>query len=344
MQVPSTTGQVRKVHLRNDLPYYAVARHKLHALTDTIDGFHMAISLRYRLQVLAHPLQHDLLLEYDISDWVPPPADGDNLRHITHHAAGLHAIPNESYPQHTEWVPDATQDGDVEPNPGSDNNTPPHGMVRTLAENYERNTSGQHPENDCPGDVEETPPDTHKTNPHPPLEDNTAQELPQTEEPNTPCDHHTEGFNHSPPPPQEDTQAYTFHEDDNNPLEKLPIHTPTEYQLIEEWVKLNTGTPQQPMTTTEQETLKTLVIYDAQTRLKAYLTKNPKRAVTTEHIRRRTQDGTWCDRNTYQLPLFAPHTLRNVMAVMHEADSDGIHTVPKMAEVERYAVHTEADH
>ena len=83
------------------------------------------------------------------------------------------------------------------------------------------------------------------------------------------------------------------------------MHTPTEYRLIEELVKLNTGTPQQPMTTAEQETLKTSVIYDAQTRLKAYLTKNPNRAVTTEHIRRQTQDGTWADRNTFQLPLFA---------------------------------------
>ena len=147
-----------------------------------------------------------------------------------------------------------------------------------------------------------------------------------------------------PHPPKEDTQAYTFHDDGNNPLDKLPIHTPTEYQLIEEPVKLNTGTPQQPMTTAEQETLKASVIYDAQTRLKAYITKHPNRAVTTEHIRRRTQDGVWYDRNTYQLPLLAQYTLRNVMTVIHEADSDGVHTVSEMAEAERYTVHTEADH
>ena len=98
------------------------------------------------------------------------------------------------------------------------------------------------------------------------------------------------------------------------------------------------------MTTTEQETLKASVVYDAQTRVKVYLTKHPNRAVTTEHIRRQTQDGVWYDRNTYQLPLFAQHTLRNVMTVRHEADSDGIHIVSEMAEAERYTVHTEADH
>ena len=98
------------------------------------------------------------------------------------------------------------------------------------------------------------------------------------------------------------------------------------------------------MTTAEQETLKTSVIYDTQTTLKAHLTKNPNRAVTTEHIRRQTQDGTWYDRNTYQLPLLAQQTLRDVMTVVHEADSDGIHTVLEMAGAQRYTVHTEADH
>ena len=109
-------------------------------------------------------------------------------------------------------------------------------------------------------------------------------------------------------------------------------------------MKLHTGTPQQPLTTTEQETLKASVVYDAQTRLKAYLTKHPNRAVTTEHIRRQTPDGVWYDRNTYQPPLFAQHTLRNIMAVIHEAYSNGIHTVSEMAEAERYTVHTQADH
>ena len=82
------------------------------------------------------------------------------------------------------------------------------------------------------------------------------------------------------------------------------------------------------MTSAEQETLQTSVIYEAQTRLAAYLTKNANRVVTTEHIRRQKQDGTWYDKNTYQLPMFAQHTLRNVMTVVHEADSDGIHTIP----------------
>ena len=109
-------------------------------------------------------------------------------------------------------------------------------------------------------------------------------------------------------------------------------------------MKLNTGTPQQPMTTAEQDTLKAPVLYDVQTRLKAYLTKHPNCTVTAEHIRPQTQEGVWYDRNTYQLPLFAQRKLRNVMTVMHEADSDGIHTVSEMAEAQRYTVHTEADH
>ena len=321
-----------------DLPYYHTSRHRLHVITDTRDGFQMAISIRYWL-FLAHPLQHDLLLEYDITNWVPT----DHTLH-THHNINPHATPEVTYPQHTQWVPDATQDGDVEPNPGPDNDAPPHGMVRTLAENYERNTSGLHTDAHDPGDEEENPLDTHDTNPHPPLDDNTAREPPQNGEPNTPPNHHTDGFSYSPPPPQEDTRAYTFHEDGDNSLDKLPIHTPTENQLIEELVKLNTGTPQQPMTTAEQATLKPSVVYDAQTGLKAYLPKHPNRAVTTEHIRRQTQEGVWYDRNTYQLPLFAQRTLRNVMTVIHEADSDSIHTVSEMAEAERYTVHTEADH
>ena len=74
---------------------------------------------------------------------------------------------------------------------------------------------------------------------------------------------------------------------------------------MEKLVKLNTGTPQQQMTPAERETLKTLVFYDAQTRLRAYVTKNANRVVTTEHIRRQTHDGICYDRNTYQLPLFA---------------------------------------
>ena len=98
------------------------------------------------------------------------------------------------------------------------------------------------------------------------------------------------------------------------------------------------------MTTAEQDTWKASVVYDAQTRLKTYLTKHPNRAVTTEHIRRQTQEGVWYDRNTYQLPLFAQHKLRDVMTVRHEADSDGIHTVSEMAEAHQYTVHTEADH
>ena len=336
-RLPSTTGQLWEVHLRTDLPYYHIARHRLHVLTGTREGFHMALSIRYWL-FLVQPLQHDLPLEHDTTGWAPPDHPSDVRRD------GITPItPDVVYPQHTQWVPDATQDGDVEPNPGPDSNPPPHGLVRTVTENYERHTSGLHTGVQDQGDEKENP-DILETNSNPQPEDTTEREPPQNGEPSTPPDQHTEGLNYVPPPPQEDTQAYTFHEDGNNPLDKLPIHTPTEYQLIEELVKLNTGASQQPMTTAEQDTLKASVVYDAQTRLKTYLTKHPNRAVTTEHIRRQTQEGVWYDRNTYQLPLFAQHKLRDVMTVRHEADSDGIHTVSEMAEAHQYTVHTEADH
>ena len=174
-QITSTTGQLWEVHPRNDLPYCHIARHRLHSLTHTRDGFQMAISIRYGL-FLAHPLQHDLLLEYDITDLVPPVTDVDHPRH-THHSINPHATPDVTYPQHTQCVLDATQDGDVEPNPGPDNNTPPHGMVHTRAENYERNTSGLHTDHRDPKDVEESPLGV-ETNPHTPLEDNTTREPP----------------------------------------------------------------------------------------------------------------------------------------------------------------------
>ena len=54
-QITSTTDQLWEVHLRNDLAYYHTARHKLHGRTDTIDGFHMAISLRYLLYLAPPP-------------------------------------------------------------------------------------------------------------------------------------------------------------------------------------------------------------------------------------------------------------------------------------------------
>ena len=336
-RLTSTTGQLWEVHLRTDLPCYHIARHRLHVLTGTREGFQMAISILYRLFVV-QPLQHDLLLEYDITDWVPP----DHPSGVRHDRI-TPITPDVVYPQHTQWVPDATQDGDVEPNPGPDSNAPPHGLVRTLTENYERNASGLNTDvqdqAEAMGNL-----DILETTSNPPSEDTTEREPPRNGEPSTPPDQHTEGLSYIPPPPQEDTQAYTFHEDGNNPLDKLPIYTPTEYQLIEELVKLNTGASQQPMTTAEQDTLKASLVYDAQTRLKTCLTKHPNRAVTTEHIRRQTQEGVWYDRNTYQLPLFAQHKLRDVMTVGHEADSDGIHTVSEMAEAHQYTVHTDADH
>ena len=74
----------------------------------------------------------------------------------------------------------------MEPNTGPDNNTPPHGMVRTLAENYERNTSGLHTDHHDLWDVEENPPGSHEANPHPPSEDDMAGKPLQNREPNTP--------------------------------------------------------------------------------------------------------------------------------------------------------------
>ena len=36
--------------------------------------------------------------------------------------------------------------------------------------------------------------------------------------------------------------------------------------------------------------------------------------------------------------------LQKLMAVKHEADSDGVHTVDDMADGSNYTIHTEADH
>ena len=178
-RLPSTTGQLWEVHLRTDLPYYHIARHRLHVLTGTREGFHMALSIRYWL-FLVQPLQHDLPLEHDTTGWAPPdhPSDvrNDGITSIT---------PDEVYPQHTQWVPDATQDGDVEPNPGPDSNAPPHGLVRTLTENYERHTSGLHTAVQDQGDEKENP-DILETNSNPPPKDTTEREPPQNGEPTPP--------------------------------------------------------------------------------------------------------------------------------------------------------------
>ena len=63
--------------------------------------------------------------------------------------------------------------------------------------------------------------------------------------------------------------------------------------------------------------------------------------MSTEHIQRQTQDGTWYDKNTYRLPNYAQHQLRKVMMVQNDANSDGLHTVEDAAHC---TVHTEADH
>ena len=62
----------------------------------------MAISIRYWL-FLVQPLQHDLLLEYDITDLVA----ADHPPHVRHDMISS-ATPDVAYPQRTQWVPDAT--------------------------------------------------------------------------------------------------------------------------------------------------------------------------------------------------------------------------------------------
>ena len=90
----------------------------------------------------------------------------------------------------------------MEPNPGPDSNAPPHGLVRTLTENYERNTSGLHTDVHDQGDARENPPDALESTPHPPSEDTTEREPPQNGEPSTPPNHHTDGFSYTPLPPR----------------------------------------------------------------------------------------------------------------------------------------------
>ena len=68
----------------------------------------------------------------------------------------------------------------MEPNPGPDSNAPPQGLVRTLTENYERNTSGLHTDVHDQGDARENPPDALESTSHPPSEDTTEREPPRT--------------------------------------------------------------------------------------------------------------------------------------------------------------------
>ena len=42
-----------------------------------------------------------------MTEWVPSVTDVDHPRH-KHHPINQHAIPDVTYPQHTQWVPDAT--------------------------------------------------------------------------------------------------------------------------------------------------------------------------------------------------------------------------------------------
>ena len=127
-------------------------------------------------------------------------------------------------------------------------------VVHTFADDFERWASGnqdQH-EHRQPRNSEEKSPKTQGDNPLQLPRDDTQQATPHeatAPSPSTP--HNARGFSYSPPHPQADTEAYTFHQESENLFHKLPMHTPTEYQLIQELVKLNTGTPPQPMTPKE---------------------------------------------------------------------------------------------
>ena len=103
----------------------------------------------------------------------------------------------------------------------------------------------------------------------------------------------TPGFNYTPPATNSDPSAYMFHESTDNPRQHIPISAvPTENKRIEDPVKLNTAENQTSTTNVEQQTIKTATIHEAQARFSVYLSKNHSRLVTTEHIRKQTQDGT----------------------------------------------------
>ena len=98
------------------------------------------------------------------------------------------------------------------------------------------------------------------------------------------------------------------------------------------------------MTEMEQDTIKPATRPQAHTRFSTLVAKPHNRMVTTEHMRRQTQDGKWCDSNTYQLPTYTQHELRKVIAAQHEANYDVLHTMEDMANTVHYTAHTEADH
>ena len=139
--------------------------------------------------------------------------------------------------QHTARVPDDTEDVDVEQNQGPDDNTPPQGMVRTLAQNFQRCTLENQSQNEDqqPRNSEEKSPETQGENPLQPLGDDTGQATPHKATAPVPsAPHNAGGFGYTSPSPHADTQAYTFHRESENPFDKLPIHTQMEFELIKE--------------------------------------------------------------------------------------------------------------
>ena len=64
-------------------------------------------------------------------------------------------------------------------------------------------------------------------------------------------------------------------------------------------MKLNTRDQNVDIADNEKQTIRIAAIHEARARFRAYAAKNPDRTVTTERIRRQTQDGTWDDRNAY---------------------------------------------
>ena len=228
--------------------------------------------------------------------WTPQPTeDGDVERNPGPPA------PVQSHPQDTQWIHEPTQDGDVEPNPGPSPQEPSNeGTVRTLADSFEKRAQEQ-----------ETQPGistTHPAQPPPsptksPTEDADGHEPDGDEGTNnngTNEDHSAPdnkaispaGFTYTPPAQKTDIRAYPFDDNTEKPQEQLPKPAPTENQIIEELVKLNTCDEQPGIMDTEQQTIKIAVINEARSRFHAYLTKHANRTVTTEHIRRQTQDGT----------------------------------------------------
>ena len=330
-------GQIWEAFLRSDRSGYWAARHQLNNMVDTADSLSTATHLPSWLDKQPHAGHHNLLLACNIgAEWTPAPpyahadlcaweqypamlpTQGTQGAHTSHtHLRNTRRMYDALLPPRTsQWIPDPTEDGDVESNLGPvPDTTTGEGIVRTLAETFQQQ-SKTHTGNTAlvapaPNTGTHEPATITATPPPPSVEacdpltsgNNTSDPATRTEETNTldvpdapnsiprhgSRDNATLGFNYTPLATLSDPKGCMFHAPTDNPRQHIPTSAvPTENKLTEELVKLNTAKNQTSITDVEQQTIEIATISEAQAQFSAYLSKSHNRLVTTEHIRKQT--------------------------------------------------------